>query len=398
MGMGESSSGRDCWLVDPAVCLWARVIACQANYYWVQVGPDSVPSTIALASQEENPSLQFLCTRRARLKKLGQQVLVGDRVQIEELDWQAKRGAIATIAPRANQLDRPPIANLDQILLVFALLEPTLDPHQLSRFLVKAESTGIPISLCLNKRDLVTPERVADWQQRLAQWGYPPLIVSVQDDRELMDTLIPQLQGRTTVVAGPSGVGKSSLINRLIPALDLRTGRVSGKLGRGRHTTRHVELFELPGGGFLADTPGFNQPDMTCTVEALEHCFPEIKRRLSQQTCQFNNCLHRDEPGCVVRASDTQVTWERYEHYLAMLDETLQYQHALEQRRDGESAEKVKIGESGQVQHEPKLEARKYRRPSRRRRHQALQDLRLDRVSIQELEDLENETLENLDL
>ncbi|MEL7502814.1 MAG: small ribosomal subunit biogenesis GTPase RsgA [Cyanobacteria bacterium J06554_6] len=354
------------------------VLASQANYYFVQLDIESEGST-------------FLCLRRALLKKLGQQVLVGDRVEVEELDWTDRRGAISTIHPRRTQLDRPPVANADQILLVFALDSPTLDPNQLSRFLVKAESTGLAVILCLNKRDLVSDEFLVTWRNRLAGWGYWPIIVSVQTDPALPDDLLQRLGERTSIVAGPSGVGKSSLIGRLIPDLTLRTGAVSGKLGRGRHTTRHVELFELPGGGLLADTPGFNQPDLTCTVEQLMDCFPEIRQRLAQASCQFNNCLHRDEPGCAVRGD-----WERYNHYLTMLEAVLAYQQSLEDQPDKEAAEKVKVGASGQIQHEPKLEARKYRRISRRSRHQAMDDLKLDLTDVDSFEDLDDDELEEL--
>ncbi|MBT9312899.1 small ribosomal subunit biogenesis GTPase RsgA [Leptothoe kymatousa] len=350
------------------------VVACQANYYQVRFLVAGEP-------------LYFLCTRRARLKKLGQQVVVGDQVVVEEMDWQDQRGAIATIHPRNNLLDRPPVSNVDQILLVFALAEPQLDPIQLSRFLVKAESTGIPVRLCLNKRDLLTPEDIEQWQARLGVWGYKPTFVSVQTDPCLPSTLMDTLKQRVTVVAGPSGVGKSSLLNRLVPDVDARTNTVSGKLGRGRHTTRHVELFGLPGGGLLADTPGFNQPDITCDVAMLMRCFPEIRR--SQGQCQFNDCVHRDEPGCCVRGD-----WERYPHYLSLLDEVLQHQQQQEHRPDAEAVEKVKMGSDGQVQHEPKLEAKKYRQKSRRRKHQDLQDMCYDVMGADSIDDLDDAVLE----
>lgn len=351
------------------------VVACQANYYQVR-----------LLVKNCTP-LYFLCTRRARLKKLGQQVVVGDQVLVEELDWQDQRGAIATIHPRSNLLDRPPISNVDQILLVFALAEPVLDPNQLSRFLVKAESTGIPVTLCLNKRDLLSPAELDQWQARLQDWGYNPLLVSVREDKTLPTALIDSLKQRVSVVAGPSGVGKSSLLNRLVPNVDARTNAVSGKLGRGRHTTRHVELFELPTGGLIADTPGFNQPDINCTVEMLMKCFPEI--RLQTNHCQFSDCLHRNEPGCSVRGN-----WERYDHYLSLLNEVLHHQQQLEHRPDAETIEKVKMGSDGQVHHEPKLEAKKYRRTSRRRHHQDLQDIYYDVMDAKSIDDLDDAVLE----
>ncbi len=373
-------------LPTPTVGLWSgTVTAIQANYYSVQL--DDSPELTALAGRAAGLSDQFalLCIRRGLLKKLGQQIMVGDRVAVEAPDWQGMRGAITTVYPRQTALDRPPIANVDQILLVFAIAEPALDAHQLSRFLVKAESTGLAITLCLNKRDLVADEVACHWQQRLAGWGYQPLLVSIREDAELQANLTAELQDKITVVAGPSGVGKSSLTNRLIPQQDLRVSAVSGRLGRGRHTTRHVELFELPMGGFLADTPGFNQPDISSAPEALADYFPEIRQRRAIAACQFSNCLHREEPGCAVRGN-----WERYEHYLTLLAEVTQQQHHIFQQRDAEATEKVRMGEDGKAVQEPRLEAKKYRRTSRKTRNQAFQELCLDLSAAEDLDDLED--------
>ncbi len=149
--------------------------------------------------------------------------------------------------------------------------------------------------------------------------------------------------GLPTIIAGPSGVGKSSLINTLIPTLNLRVGAVSGKLSRGRHTTRHVELFELPTGGLLADTPGFNQPDIDCSPEELVYYFPEARQR-----------------------------------YLDFLEEVIARQEHLNQQADPESSLKLKTKGKGESQYEPKLESKKYRRSSRRTQQQALQELYQD--------------------
>ena len=333
------------------------VVAVQANFYQVKL------------EFKVNQTQFLLCTRRTRLKKIGQKVMVGDRVLVEEPDWQDSRGAIAQVLPRTTELQRPPVANADIILLVFAVEEPVLDPWQLSRFLVKAESTALQLCLCLNKCDLITTAQQLQWQQRLEAWGYNASFISIKGQLGIGE-LWSRLQGNITVVAGPSGVGKSSLIKTLIPTIDLRVGKVSGKLQRGRHTTRHVELFELPGGGLLADSPGFNQPDLDCVPSDLAQYFPEARMRLQTGTCQFSNCLHRDEPNCVVRGD-----WERYEYYLDFLDKAIAYEEGLQKQPDRESNLKLMVKRSGKSQYEPKLKTKKYRRTSRKTKHQNLQGI-----------------------
>ena len=353
--------------------LLGTVLAVQANYYQVrldsniegrgdQLGHPNLPK----GAPPGRPYL--LCTRRSRLKKIGQRVMVGDRVEVVEPDWADGRGAITDVLPRQTQLDRPPVANAQQLLLVFALEEPKLEPHQLSRFLVKAESTELTVCLAFNKSDLLTAEQLHGWRDRSHSWGYQPIFISIRNGIGL-EEMSNQLNEKITVVAGPSGVGKSSLINYLIPNTNLRVGAVSGKLGRGRHTTRHVELFDLPSGGLLTDTPGFNQPDLDCNPAELAYYFPEARQRLAVARCQFSDCLHRDEPNCAVRGD-----WERYEHYLEFLQEVTARATHLSQQADPESSMKLKTKGQGQSQYEPKLEAKRYRQPSRRTQQQALQE------------------------
>lgn len=355
-------------LQDDSGLLSGIVLAVQANFYFVRFDSPAAEKDF------------LLCTRRSRLKKIGQRVMVGDRVLVEEPDWQGERGAISQVFARSSELDRPPIANVDQILLVFALAAPSIEPYQLSRFLVKAESTGLEVCLCLSKSDLVSIEERQDWQKRLESWGYEPIFISVRKKLGLLE-LQEHLNHKITVVSGPSGVGKSSLINQVIPSVDLRVNSVSGKLEKGRHTTRHVELFELPTGGLLADTPGFNQPDLDCAPQDLADYFPEARARLADDRCQFSDCLHRDEPGCVVRGD-----WERYEHYLEFLQEALDRQTFLKQQSDPDEVLKVKTKGKG-TQYEPRLEMKKYRRESRRTRQQSLHVLKNDIEKLMENED-----------
>ena len=349
------------------------VVAVQANFYHVRLDQP-------LIDHQNSQLFHLLCTRRTRLKKIGQTVMVGDRVLVEEPDYQDARGAIAQVLPRKTELSRPPVANAEQILLVFALEEPPLDPWQLSRFLVKAESTHLSLCLCLNKADLITPTQEKTWQKRLQEWGYDPLMISVMKSQGL-DELKACLRNKITILAGPSGVGKSSLINQLIPDVQQRVNQVSGKLQKGRHTTRHVELFELPEGGLVADTPGFNQPNLHCHPSQLIEFFPEARQQLKQGKCQFKDCLHRSEPNCIINKN-----WERYEHYLTFLDEVISQQEATQQMGDQESTVKLKIKASGQKYYEPKLESKKYRRSSRREKHQNLQEM-YENKSLKELEE-----------
>lgn len=328
------------------------VTALQANYYRVRLpGLSEVP---------------LLCTRRALLKKIGQNIMVGDRVRVEEIDLTSLQGVITEVLPRCSEFPRPPVANAEQILLVFSLAEPPLEVWQLSRFLVKAESTQLKIALCLNKRDLVSETTVHQWRSRLENWGYDPIFISVLQQQGLKH-LQAVLSNQITLMAGPSGVGKSSLINCLIPEGNQLTNSVSGKLQKGRHTTRHVELFELPTGGLLADTPGFNQPDLEANVGELINWFPEGKARRLNQDCHFNDCLHRDEPHCLIRGD-----WERYEHYLKFLEEAIARQTQQQKRRGAENSLKLKTKAAGESHYEPKLASKTYRRPSRRFQQQNL--------------------------
>ena len=340
---------------EQSALLLGTVVAVQANYYQVQLDRGT-----------EFPQASLLCLRRARLKKIGQRVIVGDRVGVEEPDWAGGRGAIAEVLPRTSELDRPPIANAQQILLVFALAEPQLDAYQLTRFLIKAESTGLETCLCLNKCDLISQQEIEQWNDRLQAWGYQPIFISVKSGIGL-EQVQQRLNGKITIFAGMSGVGKSSLINALIPEVELRVGEVSGKLSRGRHTTRHVELFELPTGGLLADSPGFNQPDLDCAPEEVASLFPEACQRLQDASCQFSDCLHRDEPNCAVRGD-----WERYGDYLTILEEAIERQEYLNQQTDPDATFKMKTNRRGKSQYEPRLEAKKYRRQSRRSQNQSL--------------------------
>jgi ribosome biogenesis GTPase len=335
------------------------VVAVEANFYRVRLDAE-------LADRYGHSEL--LCVRRARLKKIGQHVYVGDRVTVEEPDWQGLRGAISVVEKRRSLLGRPTIANIDRVLLVFALVDPELDPWQLSRFLVNIATSDLPVIVCLNKRDLVSDEQVTFWCDRLRTWGYDAIAISTYTGAGI-DLLKQKLDRGVTILAGPSGVGKSSFVNLLIPGSELRVGRVSERLGHGKHTTRHVELFQLSDRGFLADSPGFTQPALTCEPINLVDCFPEAKHLLLRDSCQFHDCLHRDEPGCVVRGD-----WERYAHYIVFLDEVEAYDAKISAIATPDTSLKSKAIGGGKIQEEPKLLRKRHRRQSRRSQHQNLDE------------------------
>jgi ribosome biogenesis GTPase len=281
------------------------VVAMQANYAMVGLdrpGPEA--------------RTRLLCTRRTRLAKTGLAICVGDRVRVDGIDWRAGRGAVAAVQPRQCRLERPAVANVSRIVVVASLAEPALDPLQLTRFLITAEACGPPVLLVLSKADLVSAAARDDWCRRVRGWGYPPVALAVPGG-EGLEALRQELsQPGIAVLCGPSGVGKSSLLNALVPELSLRVAAVSGRLQRGRHTTRHVELFGIAAQALVADTPGFNRPELPRRPELLGPLFPEVRRQLAQAgPCRFRDCLHRGEPGCSVG-----VGWERWPQYSQCLE------------------------------------------------------------------------------
>ncbi|NDD44898.1 MAG: ribosome small subunit-dependent GTPase A [Synechococcaceae bacterium WB9_4xB_025] len=281
------------------------VVALQANYLEVEL-------------DDPEAGLRLLCTRRTRLAHRGAAVHVGDRVWVEAIDREHNRAVVAEVDPRSSWLTRPPVANVTAVVVALAVEQPAFDPDQASRFLLTAEQTGLLVHVLLSKCDLIPAEQQQALVERLRGWGYDPLAVSSRTGMGL-ETLRSRLaQGSLSVLCGPSGVGKSSLLNGLIPGLELRVAAVSGRLQRGRHTTRHVELHTLPSGARVADTPGFNRPELPGDVQNLEVLFPELRRRLEDQPCRFRDCLHRGEPGCGIDQD-----WDRYPLYRRAVEEML---------------------------------------------------------------------------
>lgn len=279
----------------------AQVIKMYNGFYYLQV-----------AGQEELLS----CRLRGRIKRNKGAVVTGDYVEYQMLE--DGTGVIESCLPRRTLLKRPAVANIDQVLITFAARQPDLNQLLLNRFLVLAEWSGIPeIVICINKCDLL--EEKADFLQDYVQAGYKLLMVSAKEGQGIQE-LKNLLTGRVTVFAGPSGVGKSSLLNAVDSNLELATGKISDKIKRGKHTTRAACLLPLPEGGTVVDTPGFSAAELENIDKAqLAHYFPEFRPYIEK--CYYNTCTHSHEPDCAVKEAVEAgaICQARYEAYLNIL-------------------------------------------------------------------------------
>ncbi|WP_066175108.1 ribosome small subunit-dependent GTPase A [Bacillus marinisedimentorum] len=261
------------------------------------------------------------CRGRGVFRKNKITPLVGDEVVFEA--GEDTEGYIMEVKPRKNELVRPPISNVDQAILVFSAAEPDFSASLLDRFLVLIEANDIKPVIVITKMDLLsagTKEEIERYAEDYRAAGYDVLLVSNLTG-EGITKIKPFLKDRITVAAGQSGVGKSSLLNTLIPDLDLETSMISESLGRGKHTTRHVELIDY-NGGLIADTPGFSSLDFQdIEAEDLTFYFPEMRERLND--CKFRGCIHINEPKCAVKRAvdEGEIPIYRYEHYKAFFNE-----------------------------------------------------------------------------
>ena len=291
------------------------VVALKANFLIVEI---DYQDTNNACLDQHSQKIRLLCTRRSKLDYKGLFIDVGDIVLVESIDYQNNRAVISNVEPRKSFLKRPAVANVTLIAICISVEEPLFDIEQTSRFLITAECSNIKPLIILTKTDLIHKSNLDLYIKKLKLWGYDCFAVSMKNTQGI-DSLIERFRRtRLTVLAGPSGVGKTSLINHLVPTLSLPTSSVSKKLKRGIHTTRHVELFAIGGGSLLADTPGFNRPEIVCQPSDFASLFPEFRAQLSDSQCKFRNCLHRDEPGCVINKD-----LERYSFYRENLEEII---------------------------------------------------------------------------
>ena len=247
--------------------------------------------------------------------------LVGDNVEIEILDEEKNLGNIEDILPRFNWLNRPAVANVDQTVIIFAVSAPAPNFNLLDRFLINMEQHEVPTVICFNKVDLEGFRQSEDICRSYTKSGYEVLFISAESAYGI-DVLEAVIKGKTTVFAGPSGVGKSSTLNSLFPDANVQTGGLSEKIQRGKHTTRHSELMFVDDDTYIMDTPGFSSL-YTEEIEAedLKLYFPEIAAYTG--TCKFNMCNHISEPGCLVKkaVSDGRISKMRYDDYVMIYNE-----------------------------------------------------------------------------
>ncbi|WP_096435457.1 ribosome small subunit-dependent GTPase A [Alteribacter populi] len=269
----------------------------------------------------ENEEGIFQCRGRGNFRKKKITPLVGDWVGFDAAN--PTDGYVLEVFARENELIRPPIANVEQAVLVFSTQEPDFSPLLLDKFLVHVEANDIEPIICLSKVDLLNEQMEVSMGEAEALYrklGYTVISTSIYVD-ETIELLRPYLREKVSVFAGQSGVGKSSLLNALKPELDLETNTISKSLGRGKHTTRHVELIPVED-GYVADTPGFSSLDFDgISVENISHCFPEMRERIND--CKFRGCTHINEPKCAVKDSLEvgEISTTRYKHYVQFVEE-----------------------------------------------------------------------------
>ena len=283
-----------------------KIIKGIAGFYYVHDGNNTV----------------YACRAKGIFRNRGLKPVVGDDAMFSVLDEASSEGTIDEILPRKNLLVRPASANVDQALILFAVTQPEPNFNLLDRFLIMMAAQGIPVSICFNKTDLAGQKKREEYRKIYEKSGYPVLFLSVRE-RTGLEEIRAFLKGKTTILAGPSGVGKSSLTNFLLPEALMETGSISERIGRGRHTTRHAELFCVDEGTYLMDTPGFSSMHLT-EIEAneLKDYFPEFEDYASR--CRFQaDCVHIGEPVCGVKEAlgRGEISRSRYENYCLLYRE-----------------------------------------------------------------------------
>ena len=272
------------------------------NFFYVDI----------LENKNEKGRLRFLCKSRKNLYFTNQLIVVGDEVIISEINLAARTAIIENLIERKNYLVRPAIANITDIFIVTSFQEPELNLSQVNMFLVNSEHLKVNVSLIITKSDLVSTEKRDFFYNKFSRWGYKPWLLSVAEEKGFKDFLAELKMRKCSILIGPSGVGKTTILNQIIPNIKRATSDVSKKIKRGKNTTRNIELFYLKKRSYLVDTPGFNMQAINLDVKKIAYLFPELANQLEEGgcNCKFRNCLHITEPGCQINRD-----FERYKFY-----------------------------------------------------------------------------------
>lgn len=257
---------------------------------------------------------------RGAFKNEGIKLAVGDEVELSMIDEETSKGVIESIYPRRNEFIRPPIVNVDMFIIVLTPTNPKPNFALIDKFLIMSELHNVEAIVCINKCDLADDERLAEIASVYSD-VYTIIKTSTVTGQGL-DELKKIISGKTAALCGPSGVGKSTLLNNLIPHANMETGAISQKTKRGKHTTRHAEIFDIEGGGMLFDTPGFTSFEiLEAEEENLASFYPDIEAHA--KNCRYDNCRHLKEPGCSVReaVSAGKIHKLRYDSYVKNIEE-----------------------------------------------------------------------------
>ena len=260
---------------------------------------------------------RFLCKIRKSVNFRNQNVYVGDEVIINQIDFKRKRATIESLLKRKNLLERPAVANISNIFVICSVDEPKLNLSQVNKFLIYAELLGVEVSLVLTKCDLISEKEILYLIQKFKGWGYRATILNLYKSENFEAFLKKLKTKKCSILVGPSGVGKTTLLNKIIPDLKNKTAPVSKKIQRGKNTTRNVELFSLSKNSFIVDTPGFNMQSLKINVQLLPSLYSEIHKQIIDEgiKCKFRDCLHLNDEGCNLNKS-----FERYVFYKEMIE------------------------------------------------------------------------------
>lgn len=286
-----------------------KIIKGIAGFYYVHV------------SKEKDAGIIYECKAKGVFRKDNQKPLVGDDVELTVLDEEKKLGNITRILPRHSELIRPAVANVDQAMVIFAIKKPHPNFNLLDRFLIMMEQQKLPTIICFNKLDIDEDGQGENYREIYEKCGYRTLLVSANTGIGV-EELKRLLAGKTTTVAGPSGVGKSSLVNRFQDNTKMETGSISQKIDRGKHTTRHTELIAVAEDTYILDTPGFSSLGMFgMQKEDLSSFYPEFAEH--EKYCKFAGCAHINEPVCGIKdaVEEGEIPKLRYENYRLLYEE-----------------------------------------------------------------------------